>query len=86
MKCITNNSPQYALNFGIEEKHKEESVNKKFFILKIENYLNWKNRVDQMSPKLSRAYYTVRYMFHINNTDTLKSIYFAYFHSIIQLK
>jgi IS1 family transposase len=35
-------------------------------------------------PKLSGARYAVRSMFHVSNINTLKSIYFAYFHSIIQ--
>jgi NADH:ubiquinone oxidoreductase subunit H len=39
---------------------------------------------DQMIPKLSAACYAVRSMFHISNINTLKSIYFAYFHSIIK--
>ena len=37
-----------------------------------------------MVPKLSAAYYAVQMMFHISNNVTLKSIYFAYFHSIMQ--
>ena len=37
-----------------------------------------------MIPKLSRACYAVRFMLHISNTDTLKSIYFAYFHSLMK--
>jgi IS1 family transposase len=37
-----------------------------------------------MIPILSGACYAVRSMFHINNINTLKSIYFAYFHSIIK--
>jgi IS1 family transposase len=37
-----------------------------------------------MIPKLSGACYAVRSMFHISNINTLKSIYFAYFHSIVQ--
>jgi hypothetical protein len=34
-----------------------------------------------MIPKLGRGYYTVRSVSHINSTDTLESIYVAYFHS-----
>jgi hypothetical protein len=34
-----------------------------------------------MIPKLSGASYAVRSMYSIVNIDTLKSIYFAYFHS-----
>jgi hypothetical protein len=37
-----------------------------------------------MIPKLSGACYVVRMMVHISNITTLKSIYFAYFHSIIK--
>jgi IS1 family transposase len=37
-----------------------------------------------MVPKLSGACYAVRSMYHISNIKTLKSIYFAYFHSIIK--
>jgi hypothetical protein len=37
-----------------------------------------------MIPKLSEACYAVRSMFHNVNIDTLKSIYFTYFHSIMK--
>jgi hypothetical protein len=35
---------------------------------------------------LSGACYAVRSMLHVNNTDTLKSVYFAYFHSVIKYR
>jgi hypothetical protein len=35
-------------------------------------------------PKLSEACYAVRSMLHISNADILKSIYFAYFHSLMK--
>jgi hypothetical protein len=38
--------------------------------------------IDQIIPKLSAACYMVRQMYYICNNDTLRSIYFAYFHSI----
>jgi hypothetical protein len=37
-----------------------------------------------MIPKLSVACYAVRSMFHISKINTLKSIYFTYFHAIIK--
>jgi len=37
-----------------------------------------------MIPKLSGAYYTTRIMVRISNINTFKSIYCAYFHSIIK--
>ena len=43
-----------------------------------------KNHMEAIIPKLSGACYAVRSMDHISNNDTLKSIYNAYFHSIIK--
>jgi hypothetical protein len=39
-----------------------------------------------MIPKLSGAYYAVRLTFHMSNINTLQSIYFPYFHSIIKYR
>jgi hypothetical protein len=40
--------------------------------------------MDKLCPKLSGACYVVRSMFHVSNSDTLKSVYFVYFHSIMK--
>jgi len=71
-----------ALTIGLKDKYIEEAVYLKFLGIQIDNHLNWKNHTDQIIPKLSAACYTVRQMYHICNNDTLRSIYFAYFHSI----
>jgi len=70
------------LTVGHKDKYIEEAVNLKFLGIQIDNHLNWKNHTDQIIPKLSAACYMVRQMYYICNNDTLKSIYFAYFHSI----
>jgi hypothetical protein len=81
VKFITNNSPQYTLSIGYNDKCIEEKVNTKFLGLQIDNHLNWKNHIDQLVPKLNGACYADRSMLHIS---TLKSIYFAYFHSLMK--
>jgi hypothetical protein len=86
IKFLTHNSPQCPLNIGYNDKYIEESLHTKFLGLQIDNYLNWKNHIDQLIPKLSGACYAVRSLFHISNTDTLKSIYFAYFHSLMKYR
>jgi hypothetical protein len=83
IQFITNNSPQYTLNIVYDDKLTEQFVNIKFLGLQISNHLNWKNHIGQMIPKLNTACYAVRSMFHISITAILKSIYFAYFHLII---
>jgi hypothetical protein len=49
-----------------------------------DNNLNQKNYVDQLAPKLRGACNAVGFMLHISNTDTLKSVYFAHFLSLMK--
>jgi predicted metallopeptidase len=84
VKFITKKSLQYDLKIGYDEKYIEELINTKFLGLQIDNHVNLKNHIDLMIPKLSRAYYAIRSTSHMSSTDTLKSIYFAYFHSIMK--
>ena len=82
IKFIRKNSFHSTLHIGYKEKYIEERVNTDFLCIQIDNHVNWKNHTEQMIPKLNRACYAVRSMVHINNINTLKSIYYAYFHSI----
>jgi hypothetical protein len=81
MIFVTNNLPYCALTIGHKDKYIEEAVNLKFLGIHIDSPLNWKNHTDQIVPKLSAACYMVRQMYRTCNNNTLKSIYFAYFHS-----
>jgi hypothetical protein len=58
----------------------------KFLGVQIDNHINWKNHIEQMIPKLSAARYAVRSTVHISYVNTLKSIYCAYFHSVIKYR
>jgi len=82
MKFIAKNSAHSSIQFGHKEKHTEEKTNTKFLGLQIDNHINCKNHVKEMISKLSVACYAVRSMVHISIINTLKSIYYAYFHSI----
>jgi hypothetical protein len=66
------------------EKYIKESENTKFLGVQIDNHLNWKNRIDQIVSKVSRACYAIRSMSHVSNTVTLKAICFTYFHSTMK--
>jgi len=83
---IRNTSSHSTLCIGYTENYIEETVNTKFLGLQIDNHINWKNHIEQMIPKLSGACYeyAVQSMVHIGNIHTLRSIYYAYFHSIIK--
>jgi hypothetical protein len=51
--------------------------------LELDNNINWKHHVAKILPRLSRACNAVRAMCPFSSVNTLKMIYFAYFHSII---
>ena len=64
----------------------EKTVKTKFLGLQIGNHINWKNHNEEMIPKLSGTCYAIRLMTRISNINTLKSIYYAYFHFIIKYR
>jgi hypothetical protein len=68
----------------IKKKYIEETVNTEFLGLQIDNRLNWKNHVDQLVPKLSGACYAVRSVSHISSIETLRSLHFSHFHSVMK--
>ena len=84
MKFITRNSSYSTVYIGYKEKYIEETVNTKFLGLQIDNHINWKNHKEKVIPKLSEARNAIRSMVDISNTNTFKSIYYVYFHSIIK--
>jgi hypothetical protein len=55
MKFITKNSSHSTLYIGYKEKYIEERENTKFIGLQTDNNINWKNRTEEMIPKLSGA-------------------------------
>jgi hypothetical protein len=81
-KFVVINLPYCALTTGHKVRYIEEAVNLKFLGIKIDSHLNWKNHIDQIIPKLSAVCYIARQMYYVCDNDTLRSIYFAYFHSI----
>ena len=52
--------------------------------LQTDNHIQWKNRTGEIVPVLSAACYAVRSKVHINNINTMKSIYYAHIHSIMK--
>ena len=59
-----------------------ETNSTKFLGLDVDSS-SWKNHIVQMMFKLDTACYAIRYVQHCMYQDTLKSIYFSYFHSIL---
>jgi hypothetical protein len=76
---------RYETNFKITCNNKliKETKNTKFLGLDIDSSLSWKDHIEQMMFKLRRACYAIRYVKHFMFQDTLRTIYFSYFHAIL---
>jgi len=61
----------------------KKTKNTKFLGLDIDSSLSWKKHIDQMMFKLSRACYAISNVKHFMSQDTLRTIYFSYFHSFL---
>ena len=83
MQFVNKNSSQIDLNI----RHKNEKIAKtcttKFLGLIIENTLYWKTHIDNIVPKLSSATFAIRTVKPYLSLDSLKMIYYSYFHSIM---
>jgi hypothetical protein len=66
-----------------DNKTIEEVLTTKFLGLQIDNNLNWKKHIEYIIPKLSSAYFAMRTVTPLLEVDTLKLVYFVYFHSIM---
>ena len=58
--------------------------NIKFLGLELDKNMSWKNHIQLILPKLSSACYLVRKLYPCCELNTIKIIYFAYFHSVME--
>jgi hypothetical protein len=83
MKFATMNKTCPSLNIGFDNKLIEEVEANKFLGLQTDNNLNWKKHIKYIIPKLSSACFAMRTVVPLMTTNTLKLVYFAYFHSVL---
>lgn len=55
----------------------------KFLGLIIDSTLSWKQHIDSIIPKLNKACFAIRLLKPYMTPETLRMIYFSYFHSIL---
>jgi hypothetical protein len=83
IKFATKNKTCPSLNTGFYNKLIEEVEANKFLGLQIDKHLNWRKHIEYIIPKLSSACFAMRTVVPLMTTDTLKLVYFAYFHSVL---
>jgi hypothetical protein len=79
----SNNKTSINFNIGHDNKTTEEVVTTKFHGSQIDNNLNWTKHIEYIIPKLSSACLAMRTVTPLLKVDTLKLVYFAYFHSVM---
>jgi hypothetical protein len=74
-------------NFSTKIKYNQEFITNatgiKFLGLTIDYILSWKQYIEQVINKMCSACYALRYIKHMVPVDTLRVIYFAHMHFII---
>jgi len=77
------NSCEINMKVSCDNKLIKETKITKFLGLHIDSICSWQKHIDQMMIKLSKACCAVRHVKHFMSKDTLRTIYFSYFHSIL---
>jgi hypothetical protein len=83
MKFTSSYQQNKAFQITYQNKIISSIHNTKFLGLELDKNISWKNHVKKIVPKLSSACYLVRRMYPCCKTSTLKMIYFAYFHAVM---
>jgi hypothetical protein len=84
MKFTSSNSQNGTFQIAYQNMILSGVDNTKFLGLQLDKRINWKNHIYEILPKLSSACYLLRRMYPHFNEVTLKMIYFAYFHSVME--
>jgi hypothetical protein len=83
MQFRNKNSSPIELNIGHGNKKMANTCTTKFLGLTLENMLSWKTHIATIVPKLNSATFATRTVKPFLSQDSLKMIYFSYFHSIM---
>jgi hypothetical protein len=84
MHFKSNYRQDNTLQITYQEKEVQEVNNTKFLRLGLDNYITWKTHIGIILTKLSRVCYITRSLHFLNDLSTIKTIYYAYFHAIME--
>jgi hypothetical protein len=83
IQFINKSTDNFDIQIKIENKLITTVQETKFLGLIIDNKLSWKGHINYIIPKLSSACYVMRTVKPHVSHNTLKIIYYSYFHSIM---
>lgn len=79
----TKNNMNKEIKLKYNETYLKSVKAIKFLGLLIDSNINWKDQVKYISKKLSAACFSLRQLSQLVSKETLKIVYFSYFHSIM---
>jgi len=83
MHFTTKNNPFNTFDIIYKDKKLTTVDSTKFLGLTLDNSLSWKKHIEAIVPKLSAATFAMRIVQPFLSLDSLKLIYYSYFHSIL---
>jgi hypothetical protein len=84
LKFQTSSRNNTLFQLHYKNQHLQDVKNIKFLGIEINNFMNCKAHVKLILPKLGNACFAIRNMKSCSNTETLRMIYLAYFHSVMK--
>jgi hypothetical protein len=83
LQFYTKNQKNFETSIALDGKFITKANHITFLGLTIDNSMSWKTHVDAILPKLSSACFAIRAVKPHVSHQTLKAIYYAYFHAIM---
>jgi hypothetical protein len=80
---VTKNNSLIDFNIMHGNKKIANICNTKFLWLTLDNTLSWRTHIDTNIPKLSSASFAMRAVKPFLSQDSLRMVYYSYFHSIM---
>jgi hypothetical protein len=79
----TTNSSTIEIDISYNNKHIVNNLNSQFLGITVDSSLSWKNHIDGLMVKLSKACYAVRSLRPFVSQESLRMIYVSYFHAVM---
>jgi hypothetical protein len=83
MQFVTKNSSLIDLNIMHGNEKIAYICNTKFLGITMDSTLSWKTHIDTIIPRLSSACFAIRAVKPFLSQESLKMVYYSYFHSIM---
>ena len=83
IQFVNKKSSPLDLKIRYGNKKIANTFTTKFLGLTLKNTLSWKTHIDIIVPKLSSATFAIRTVKPLLSQDSLKKIYYSYFHSVM---